>query len=319
MQLKNDSIRRWFWWTRLVITIGLGVYLINLIWDDLKNIRPVLVDAVALVEATGAVLAGIAISVRLWQLMLPRQGAPGFWKLSGHYVTSLFYSLFLPGAISGDVLRTGFIWQEGEPLDVAINGVLMARLEGLWALALLSTIMVPVGVSQVGWPQGAVFVAVSLAGVAAAILISSFLFGAPLGRFARFLPAGTLKWHRGLQFYWQQPRLLIQGLGLALTVQVCGIGVNTWTAQALGLGIPAWMFALVIPAASLSIMLPLSIGGFGVREGVYILLLGNMGVPATEAILISLAAYILVALVSAGGAFLSLWMPKPKNEGTCAS
>lgn len=319
MLLKKGSLQQWFWWARLVITIGLGVYLVHLAGDDLKSMQPVLVDAIALVGATGAVLAGMAISVLLWQLMLPRQGTPGFWILSGHYVTSLFYSQFLPGAVSGDILRTVFIWQEGESPDSAINGVLVARLESLWALTLLSTLTAPLGVYLVGWPQGAIFLAISLASVAAALLISAILFGAPLGRFSRYLPAGVLKWHRELQYYWRQPRLLIKGLALALAIQACGIGVNTWVAEALGLIIPAWMFALVIPAASLGIMLPLSIGGLGVREGVYMYLLGILGVSAPNALLISLSGYLLVALVSAGGAFLSLWIPKPKNEETCVS
>jgi glycosyltransferase 2 family protein len=315
----KSSIQRSFWWARLVITIGLVVYLASLVWDNFNHNQVNLVNVLALLEATGAVLAGIAISVLLWQLMIPRQGAPGFWKLTGHYVTSLFYGQFLPGAVGGDLLRTGFIWQEGEPLDVAINGVFMARLEGLWAIALLSTLMVPFGISAVGLPQGAIFITVSLAGVVIALLVSAVLFGAPLGRFSRFLPAGFLKWHRGLKFYWRQPRLLIKGLVLALLIQACGIGVNTWVAQALGLAIPGWMFALVIPVASLSIMLPLTIGGLGVREGVYMYILGILGVSAPEALLVSLAAYLLVTLVSAIGAFLSIWLPKPKNEETCAS
>jgi uncharacterized membrane protein YbhN (UPF0104 family) len=63
----------------------------------------------------------------------------------------------------------------------------------------------------------------------------------------------------------------------------------------------------VIPIISALQMLPVSISGFGVREGAYVFFFSAYGVSSTEAIAASLAFWILVALVSlSGGAIFAL-------------
>ena len=58
--------------------------------------------------------------------------------------------------------------------------------------------------------------------------------------------------------------------------------------QALGVKATGWDFLAIMPAVTLATTLPISLGGWGVREGAFVLLLGRVGVPAAEALSLSL-------------------------------
>jgi hypothetical protein len=59
-------------------------------------------------------------------------------------------------------------------------------------------------------------------------------------------------------------------------------------AQALGVPVTALDMLAVMPAVTLATTLPISLGGWGVREGLLVLLLGRLGVPAGDALTLSL-------------------------------
>jgi uncharacterized membrane protein YbhN (UPF0104 family) len=76
---------------------------------------------------------------------------------------------------------------------------------------------------------------------------------------------------------------------------------------AMGVHVPFAYCLLFIPIISAVQMLPVSVSGFGVREGAYVYFFGSVGVTGAQAIASSLVFWILVALVSlAGGAAFAL-------------
>ena len=97
----------------------------------------------------------------------------------------------------------------------------------------------------------------------------------------------------------------------ALFQHILRVGVLAALATALGLGIPfATLFALT-PAALLVAMVPMSIGGWGVRELTFVYFLGTAGVSAEAALSLSIAFGLLRIVVGAiGGATWALL-----NEG----
>lgn len=60
-------------------------------------------------------------------------------------------------------------------------------------------------------------------------------------------------------------------------------------------------FFLVVPAASVAAMLPVSLNGLGVREGVFVALLAAIGAPANLAASCALLALIVSTAFSAIG------------------
>ena len=118
-------------------------------------------------------------------------------------------------------------------------------------------------------------------------------------------------------------RTLLIGLGFQGLVYLAA-----WlVARSISLDVPfAVIGAAMAPVLILSAA-PVSIAGFGVREGSYVLLLGYAGVDATTAALFSLLTAAVFALASAPGALallrrperssgdepVSAWTPQPED------
>jgi uncharacterized membrane protein YbhN (UPF0104 family) len=78
-------------------------------------------------------------------------------------------------------------------------------------------------------------------------------------------------------------------------------------ARACGIGIPVDRFLALMPAVDIISGLPVSLGGLGVREGLFAFLLGKLAdIPYPVAVSASLSGYLLSALWGLPGAFFWL-------------
>lgn len=99
------------------------------------------------------------------------------------------------------------------------------------------------------------------------------------------------------------------GLGaMASSMAVCLLWLTSVVVVARGVGIdvPVAGITLAASIATVATVLPISIGGFGVREAGYILVLGNYGVDTAHAIALGVAQYALFLPIIAAGAVLGL-------------
>jgi len=313
-RIGKFRLRRIFWWGRAFVTAGLAWYLISHIRGELDHLKLQLVNPWYLFLAFVSAITAVFCSVWVWRMMLQTADRPGYFTLLAHYLLGFFYNNFLPGGFGGDMVRAGALVQGGQQLVHAANSVLMARLAGLWSLVLLACLTIPLYTLETGWQAALPLIIGALGALAVAIMGSAFLFGAPMAFLFKGLPERWRTWHNELRAYWDQPRILLQALLLSFAIQILAVVVNASMAQALGLPIPFGILLLSIPLVSLVVLLPISIGGFGVREGAYYYLLSCFGVGAGEAVLLSLAVYVLLVLVAAVGAAVSqFWIPK--NRG----
>ena len=91
-------------------------------------------------------------------------------------------------------------------------------------------------------------------------------------------------------------------LSFAFQASVVLLGWATFVA----IGVPVSLGAcfLFIPIISAIQLVPISLNGFGVREGAYIFFFGSQGVGRPEAVAASLLFALLVSAVSLGGGVL---------------
>jgi hypothetical protein len=91
-------------------------------------------------------------------------------------------------------------------------------------------------------------------------------------------------------------------LSFAFQASVVLLGWATFVA----IGVPVSLGAcfLFIPIISAIQLVPISLNGFGVREGAYIFFFGSQGVGQPEAVAASLLFALLVSAVSLGGGVL---------------
>jgi hypothetical protein len=283
----------WKWLARLAI----GFVVLGLLLAQRKTAAEVqhTFRQVPLWVMAGSVLAywaGQMLSAWRWQILLKTRGIPvPFLVCCRIYLAGMFGNLFLPTSIGGDVLRT-YLLTRAAKTDVpnATASVLMDRVTGFVALLLITV----VGTLYSGARQQAMPVLI-MGFVILGVFVGLLFVARRLS--GREAPTGFLgKVHRiwsALSYYLEKDHRLglLAAIGISIVFQSSQILLNIGLARAAGIHVvPFAAFFWLVPLMNLSAMIPLSIGGLGVRETFVVALLHGAGyeVPKGMAIAWSL-------------------------------
>ena len=231
--------------------------------------------------------------------------------LFGSFMVASFFIHFLPSNIGGDVIRISDTAKAAQSKTLAATVVLMDRGLGLMALVLVAAL----GASAAGavhpaalpiWPVW--LWAGFLAGAAA----SAPAVFAPVG-FSRLLQPLTVfhpEWVGNrietltsvLARFGARPRALAICFATAVFVQSTMVVFYFAVAHALHLNVSLSDIAVIVPISFVVQMLPVSFGGFGVREATFSIYFSRIGQPIESAIAMSLVGQALIMLFSLTGA-----------------
>jgi glycosyltransferase 2 family protein len=106
------------------------------------------------------------------------------------------------------------------------------------------------------------------------------------------------------------PGPALTALALSLAMQAAFILISAWLGAAVGAHAPLWAWFIAWPLAKVAAMLPVTLGGLGVRDAALAGLLVPWGVPAAYGVVASLAWN----AVNIGGALLggvAGWLLRP--------
>jgi uncharacterized protein (TIRG00374 family) len=238
-----------------------------------------------------------------------------------------FFALFMPEAVGSDVARATRGMQSTTSASF-VSTVLLDRVIGLVSLTILAGGALLLG-SNIFSDQTATYVIV---GVVVFFVVGWVLFFNR--RFMDFVfgilfrlplmprlekPIRSL--YEALYSFHNRPRVLIQALLLSLVVQSIEIASVVWLGQALGLTTPLPFYFIVMPIVWLVITIPISIGGLGMREGVFIAFLGQVGVGQPDALALSLLYYSFKVVLGVVGGVIWLRLsgsPTPVPEPAAA-
>ena len=239
-------------------------------------------------------LAGLALSVLVQVVAGMRWAALarplGFDAPSGYFVwrffEGAFFSLCLPSSIGGDVVKAYRVGDTTPRRLLAGCSVVADRLTGLAALGVLAG----AAVAATKWALSLPATLAVAAGLLLATLLGFRLVVGSLDRIVSLLPEP----HPARGFiaqllpYQERPSLMAKAVGWSFVVQIGGTIAVALVARTLGVapGLGAWFS--VAPLVALIETIPISIGGFGVRENAMEYLLGGHGVPAEQAIAVAL-------------------------------
>jgi len=297
---------------RPVISIGL-LYLLFRI-TDLNQLLDVIksVNFVFLVITIVIILAALFISTYKWQRLLTVQNVKvPLPRLFTSYLIGQFFNNFLPTNIGGDVVRIHDVATCTGKIPETVASVVSERL--LAALALVLTAAAGLllsyhSFSRFGWLVIAVFVVV----LAVVLLFAIEKWRSALGRKIQ-LPwkFGLRRWLSGfgksMGTCLQNKRNVAWVIVLSIAFNLTVVIVTYFIFLSLGLNVPFVSCLLFVPIISAIQMLPISISGFGVREGAYVYFFGSVGLSSAQAVASSLIFWILVAIVSlAGGVIFAL-------------
>ncbi|ABC23676.1 lysylphosphatidylglycerol synthase transmembrane domain-containing protein [Rhodospirillum rubrum] len=243
-----------------------------------------------------------------WTLVLrAHDRRVGFAQAWRNVLLGLFVNQAMPSTIGGDTVRVWNGTRLGLPLGLAARSVVVDRVCSFLGLILLCALGLPALRRQASDPLVA-------AGLTTLVIGGLCCLGALLA--LRFLP-GAVARARGVAPFVALSRsawsvllgrtTALPILGLLLFPHVIDILVVWLFAGAIGSPATLWQIALVFPPAILVAAVPLSIAGWGLREGALVLGFAIIGLPADQAVTVSLL-YGLSAVITGviGGAIWAL-------------
>jgi uncharacterized membrane protein YbhN (UPF0104 family) len=225
------------------------------------------------------------------------------------FFEGMFFSLCLPSSIGGDVVKAVRVGSSTRLRLLAGCSVLADRLTGLAALGVL------VGTAVVGKNKalGTAGIVTVFVGLLVAVMAGFWLGLALLDRIHGLLPQGsrTREFVGRLLPYRQRPSLVIAAVGWSFVVQLAGVAAVVLVARAIGVVQPALVWLTVVPLVALAMVLPISIGGFGIRENAIEYLLRGYGVSSEEGVAIGLLWGVCTVLTGLVGGVLFLLERRP--------
>ena len=264
-----------------------------------------------------AAMASNIVSALRWRALARWLGAEVGWlDACRWYFQAMGLNALLPGAVvGGDLYRAMALRRTGQDTAAAGWSVVLDRVSGLWMLCAMG----------------------GLGAAACADVLAPWL-RLPAGAFAMLTLAATLLW---LALPWALPLLLrwsparLQGgwlvplrlavarphfrrlwVGQALAsaaVQVLSAAALAAGGMALGVALPALVWAWAIVPVFLMAALPLSVGGWGTREAAAVAALAPFGVAAPAAVGVGMI-YGLYGLVQGALGALALGLPRGTRQ-----
>lgn len=281
----------------LLLYFALNLVNIGTVATRLKQIAPGWIAVAVLLLLAQMVL----LTVR-WQQLVARCGGEfGFARLFRIEMIGAFFNQTLPSSVGGDAMR---IWLLGKQTNwrVASYSVLLDRVIGLVALASVVVICLPWSFDLVKDPVGrAALLVVGLGSIGGGLVFLA-LSWEQLNILQRWAPtrhlAATAAVATGIL---RTPRVMAPIFLLSMLIHLLTVVVAWSAARSVGANLSLLdSLLLVLPVALISVV-PISIAGWGVREGAMVAAFAYAGLPQSDGLLVSILLGISYLLLGALG------------------
>ncbi len=239
-------------------------------------------------------------------------------------LASQFFSQGLPASVGGDALRLWWLTRLGIALRHGMQSILLDRIAGLVALVVLSLFaMATLLIATAGFASDT-NIAIAVGAIALLLVIgASRRMRATAVCCYQFLPTAwqhqrivrrvmhwLLKLHRGTEkLFFTRKGLVILGWGVA--IHLSAVALCFLVANNVDIAVSFYHLFSVVPLVMLLSYLPLSIGGWGLRESSMALGLSLVGVPTEDGVFIGLAMGSIVLGAALIGALVWVFSPMP--------
>jgi glycosyltransferase 2 family protein len=226
------------------------------------------VGAIRRAAPTGLGLAALVIPAQFivlvcrWQVVIRIVGgrAAGFRPLALVLGQSLLIGQVLPSSVGADVARTVMLAQL-TGAAAAARSVICDRALGFASLSLLVMPALPVLAHDIGGLRPIFALAVAALGTAIAVVIFFLVLSLPI-----FIPL-VGRHFSVIADHLRDSFGCFSAMGLALASNLLGVLLIFLLGSAIGAGLQALDCLILVPPALLISALPISLGGWGVREG----------------------------------------------------
>lgn len=320
--LKNDKINS----TLKILVSGaliwflirkIGLQQITLIIDKTK-IEFIIIAMILFFIGILFQVARLKILLNASDLSLP------YGKLLEMYLISIFFGIFLPTVVGGDVVKAVLIASEKKNGSSVAAVVLADRVVGVISLFIVGLFATIFGFSYLNsdWRFYLLFI------FASGFFFIFILFYEKgwrklISLLERYLPSRLIKvlieFQQTFHGIKKQKKSLAKALAISFVFYIPLIFTTYFVALALGGTYHVIYFFIFVPVIALAGMFPVSLGGLGVREGASVLFFSLLGAEQGFGFLLSFIPFVIKALYGLIGGLLYIGIslqgkPKPKEN-----
>lgn len=271
------------------------------------------IDLTHLVLVLGLVAIDRAVMILRWILLLRASNISiSSADAARLFLVSSFVGSFLPAGVGGDAARAYGLarpkTQDPGPktsASEALASVAVDRILGVFSIVLMAMVGVLAWApAREDWRIAAAILALTLA-CSAVFWASDWLrWAIPDARHDDSIARHVLRLSDAVARYRGRSGVLAHVMAWSLFVQLLRITQAYFLGAGLGLEVPYGYYLLFMPLGLLMLLLPISISGFGIPQGVIVWLLRPVGVPDAQ----SFALSTLIVLTGLAGNLPGMWL-----------
>ncbi len=251
-----------------------------------------------LVPALLVKLMGVLSGVLRWRWLLRGQELDvGLGHLVGSFLVGRFIGLVVPGTVGLDGYRAYDIARHARAPAKSIAVILVEKVIGLFALGLLILVTLPGG--RAFLPGEALLFIAGAFVLPVTLTVGILLRPGAVEGLARVLvpPVLGLREKIGAAAlaagaYAKRRRILLTATFFGVLVHVCTVLMYLVLVRAVGVAVTVTDMLFVGPLIVFATAVPLSLSGFGIREGTLVFLLSRIGVSTEQAVVLGLLAFV---------------------------
>lgn len=287
-----------------VLSLGLLTFAIrDKFFEALQHLTSVRFELLAAVLALNFISI-IPVTARTGRILLIQGISISFQRIYYLWTISLFFNLFLPSAIGGDIVKAYYLYKDSRKKMASITSVLFDRFFGLAATISIGSVAFLMARDQINNPKlGELLFWLVLLVFAAVLFLLSRRFSKPARRFLTHLTPKRFREKLERIFgivdlYRKKRRDFLICFMLSLIAQGLYITMMYLLARSIQIELPISIFFLFFPIIGVFSMIP-SLGGLGVREAATVYLFQKF-IPLNQAVAFSMLADLLVYGVGVG-------------------
>lgn len=267
------------------------------IYHSLLSANPIYLGLAFITLLIGKLLSGYR-----WQVLLVSQAIKIPLKsLIASLFVGQFFNSFLPTTIGGDAIRAYDTAVASKQSTKSVTTVFMDRFIGVLALVFLAVLALPVAYfmgKDVNYYVIPVLIIFLLCFIGLLVVLNNSLTKILTNTIQKMnLPrvAGQVrKVYTSIQEMKRDVNVLWIAFGVSSILQVNVVAFHYLISLSLNLDVPLIYYFIIVPVAMTVLLVPFSINGIGIREGVFVYLLAGLGVSSSDAIAFSLLSFILL-------------------------
>jgi len=289
--MKKTSLKKYLLFVSKAAVTGLLIWLVftkvNFVelqqhFNSIKGITIVYVLALLCVQS---LLAGIR-----WRIVMALFDRVLSLALTVRiYFEGMFFNQALPSTVGGDGIRIYRVFKLGLPFGAAFNGVLLDRVAGFISLIILVALAQPILFQKIQEQQALMaFWLITAFGLFA--IITLLVMGSLPSKLGRWRAIrGLVQLSLGARQLLKTPSRSLPVLGYSLFGHLLMVSAAFLIAVDIGINVSIIDCIIILPSVMLVATIPISIGGWGLREGAMVTAFGLLGAPAAEVAALSVA------------------------------